>query len=77
MTANIDRYNFVDRVARTHNIKINVNFKMKGFDWLMNGVALTNSCDSFEMVASNPFILKLHLSLIRYLLLLGTLLTPN
>ena len=57
---------FIATAARTHNMKINANFKMKGFDWLMNGVALTSSCGSFEMVASNPFILKLHLSLMRY-----------
>ena len=38
---------------------------MKDFVGLMNGVALTNSCGSFEMVASKPFILKLHLSLMR------------
>ena len=49
----------------TANIQINADIKMSGFDWLVNGVTQTTGCGNFDMSATNPFIFKTHLSLIR------------
>ena len=46
-------------------MQINANFKMKGFVGLMNSCGFYKQCGLMEVSASNPFILKLHLSLMR------------
>ncbi len=61
--ANFKQLCLEQAVARTHNIKINANFKMKGFVRLSNSGAFYKQCRLIEVCASNPFILKLHLSL--------------
>ena len=49
------------------NSKINVNFKMKGFVGLMNSCGFYEQGGLMEVRASKSFILKLHLSQMRWL----------